>query len=358
MGLRTDDFDYDLPKRAIAQPPARRGRSRMLVLDRMSGRTSHRTIRDLPTLLNPGDLLVMNDTKVFRARLRGNVEGRGVEVLLVRPTAMLSSGHARAHAQWTVLAKPARRLRAGSTIVIGRMRGTVLAHEEDGSVRVQFDRNAAAVIAYANRVGEVPTPPYVAHGVRHLADYQTTYARRVGSVAAPTAGFHLTPLLLRTLNKRGVRTACVTLHVGLGTFQPIRTERLADHLMHAEWVAIPAATARAITSAKQHGNHVIAVGTTTLRALEGFAAREGRIGGAAEGWVDLFITPGFRFRVVDALLTNFHLPRSTLLVLASAFVAPGIRSLRGRDMILRAYRSALHRGYRFYSFGDAMFIVS
>lgn len=381
--MRTSDFDYELPRRAIAQPPPRRDASRMLVLDREHGRMAHHVVRDLPKLLEAGDLLVVNDTKVFRARLHGTVEGKAVELLLVRPVLYFSPSPShgegeregeRRGSQWLVLGKPGRHLRVGVIVTIGKLRGIVRARMEDGSVRIAFDRSAAAVIAYANRVGEVPTPPYVATPVTKLADYQTAYARHVGSVAAPTAGFHLTPRLLARLRTKGIRIAKVTLHVGLGTFQPIRTERIEDHVMHAEWVKIPTSSARAIARTKRRGGRVIAVGTTTLRALEGIAmcqklaiaknwhARPARDRSARAlfvprtGWVDCFLAPGFRFRVVDALLTNFHLPKSSLLVLVSAFAAPGQRNLRGRDRILRAYRSALRRGYRFYSFGDAMLI--
>ena len=392
--MRTEHFDYHLPASAIAQPPPRRDRSRLLVLDRVRGRMHHRAIRDLPSLVTKGDLLVVNDTKVFRARLYGTVDGKPIELLLVRPLNRKENGSgflplplgggARGGGSigqqsnaWLSLARPARRLRDGADVRIGRMRAVVIGHESDGSVRLAFDRTAAQVIAYANRVGAIPAPPYVATSVRRLADYQTSYARAVGSVAAPTAGFHLTPQLLRALRDRGVRIARITLHVGLGTFQPIRTERIEDHAMHAEWAEVPAATARAIAATKRHGQRVIAVGTTTLRTLEGVAAarpschpEERRDEGshdvthsdtpptphAYSGWINLFIAPGFRFRVVDALLTNFHLPKSSLLVLVSAFAAPGERSLRGRNLILRAYRSALRHGYRFYSFGDAMLI--
>ena len=378
-------------------------------------------IRDLPSLLAPGDLLVLNDTKVFRARLHGTISAKGgsssndgraasggdekpIELLLVRPAHFsLSPSHwegersapARASAcsdpsvggegerqgsEWLALGKPGKRFRPGNAVMIGKLRGTVRERLADGSLRIAFDRPAAAVIAYANRVGEVPTPPYVATSVQRLADYQTTYARRVGSVAAPTAGFHLTPRLLARLRTKGVHIASVTLHVGLGTFQPIRVERIEDHVMHAEWAEVPAATMRAIAQTKTGGGRIIAVGTTTLRTLEGAAhlhaegqksfspsphRGEGeRVGERRSwdtlqpfaGWINIFIVPGFRFRVADALLTNFHLQKSTLLILVSAFAAPGGRSLRGRDRILRAYRSALRRGYRFYSFGDAMLI--
>ncbi|MDO8599411.1 MAG: tRNA preQ1(34) S-adenosylmethionine ribosyltransferase-isomerase QueA [bacterium] len=344
--MRTSDFDYHLPTRAIGQPPPRRDASRLLVLDRKNGRIAHRMVQNLPALLERGDLLVVNDTKVFRARLHGTVDGKSVEFLLVRP-----DGDA-----WVVLGKPGKRFRIGTTVMIGKLRGIVRERMEDGSVRIAFDRSTASVIAYANRIGEIPTPPYVTGSVQRLTDYQTAYARHVGSVAAPTAGFHLTPRLLARLRAKGVRIARVTLHVGLGTFQPIRTERIEDHVMHAEWAEVPAATARAITRTKARGGRIIAVGTTTLRTLEGVAALHRGTPVPHRGHINLFIAPGFQFRVVDALLTNFHLPKSSLLVLVSAFTSPGSRTLRGRDLILRAYRSALRRGYRFYSFGDAMVI--
>lgn len=361
--MRTDAFDYHLPKSRIGQPPPQRDTSRLLVLDRKTGRMEDRTIRDLPDFLQPGDCVVLNETKVFRARLRGTVDGKTIELLLIRPDGKK---------EWIALGKPGKRFRIGSTVIVGKLRGAVRGRDADGSIRLTFDCPAATVIAYANRVGEIPIPPYVRGRIGRLADYQTTYARRTGSVAAPTAGFHITPRILRALRTNGVHIARVTLHVGLGTFQPIRAERLEDHRMHAEWVDVPAATARTIARAHAGGNRVIAIGTTTLRALEGYAAaRElfpkstiiatedshGRqFEGAWSGWVDLFIMPGFRFRVVDALLTNFHLPKSSLLVLVSAFAVPGARSLHGRDRILRAYRHAIQKQYRFYSFGDAMVI--
>ncbi|MBI4434106.1 tRNA preQ1(34) S-adenosylmethionine ribosyltransferase-isomerase QueA [Candidatus Uhrbacteria bacterium] len=343
--MRTDAFIYTLPARAIAEPPARRDRSRLLAVDRTSGRCADHTIRDLPDLLRFGDLVVVNDTKVFRARLAATVDGKSVELLLVRPE----------EDAWIVLARPGRRLRPGRTLMVGAMHGTVRAAAADGSYRVAFDRSPARVIAYANRMGSIPTPPYVRGSVRRLAEYQTTYARHVGSVAAPTAGFHCTPQLLRMLRSRGIRIARVTLHVGLGTFQPIRAKRLEEHDMHAEWVHLSERTVRAITQTHATGHRVVAIGTTTLRALEGVMDAEGALR-PFRGFINIFITPGFRFRVVDALLTNFHLPQSTLLVLVAAFAAPGRRGFRGRDLVLRAYRRALRQGYRFYSFGDAMLL--
>lgn len=346
--MRTSDFDYTLPSSAIGQPSPRRDSSKMLVLERATGRTSHRVVRDLPEFLSPGDLVVVNDTKVFRARLRGMVNNKPVELLLLRPERTM----------WLAIGRPGHRLRVGATVVVGRLRCVVRDHRANGTIRIAFGVPAPVVIAYANRVGEVPTPPYVATQVRRLSDYQTTYARHVGSVAAPTAGFHLTPRLIRELRAGGMDVARVTLHVGIGTFRPIRTERIADHEMHAEWAEVSMATIRAIGAAKRRGGRVVAIGTTTLRALEGWAAMTSAslVSGSFSGWVNLFVTPGFRFRVVDALFTNFHLPRSSLLVLVSTFAAPGDRTLRGRDVILRAYRTALRKGYRFYSFGDAMLI--
>ena len=389
--MRTADFDYTLPTSAIGQPPPRRDQSRLLILDRKTGRMDDRAVHDLPSILKPGDCVVLNDTKVFRARLRGSIAGKSVELFLVRPVAHFSplprwpSGEGEREgerrSEWIALGKPGRRFRVGATVTVGTLHGIIRGRESDGSIRCVFDRPAAAVIAYANRVGDVPVPPYVQGRVRRLAEYQTAYARHTGSVAAPTAGFHITPRILRALHTKGVHVVCITLHVGLGTFQPIRSERLEDHRMHAEWADVPVDTARTIATVKASGSRVIAIGTTTLRALEGVARlqanghkdsspfpsngegeREGERRSAHAlqpftGWINLFIVPGFRFRVVDALLTNFHLPKSSLLVLVSAFAAPRSRSLRGRDRLLRAYRHAIRNGYRFYSFGDAMFIA-
>ncbi|MFH1430827.1 MAG: tRNA preQ1(34) S-adenosylmethionine ribosyltransferase-isomerase QueA [Candidatus Uhrbacteria bacterium] len=396
--MRTSDFEYPLPPEAIAQPPARRDQSRMLVLGRTDGAINHRYIADLPTLFAPGDCLVVNDTKVFRARLHGEVDGKAIELLLVRPASLPPSSRggvggggvrgmqegAENSSTWLVLAKPARRLKDGATVMVGELRGVVVGREDDGAVRIAFDRAADAVIAYANEVGEVPTPPYIEQSVSDLDEYQTAYAEHVGSVAAPTAGFHFTDELLVALRAHGVRIATITLHVGLGTFHPIRAENIEDHTMHAEWVEVTEEAARVINETKERGSRVIAVGTTTLRTLEGVAQnnpppllerfspclqgelegvdakhqgeQEGVILPPYAGFINLYITPGFHFRVVDALITNFHLPKSSLLVLVSAFSAPGEQSLRGRDMVLRAYREALAHDYRFYSFGDAMLI--
>lgn len=335
--MRTSDFDYKLPEKLIAQKPASpRESARLLVLDRVKDKLTHAKVKDLPEFLRPGDVMVVNVSKVFKARLRGP----GVELFLVRPEGRF----------WRALARPGRRLMPGSVIRIARgFAATVQWKESDGSVLVDFGLPRDAVIRKADRYGEVPLPPYIKRKPKSPAEYQTTYARSVGSVAAPTAGFHLTKPLMAKLKKMGVTFLEVTLHVGLGTFMPIRAEELEGHKMHAEQVMIPEKTVKEILKAKLEGRRVVAVGTTTLRALEGAVERCGGRLCAWHGDVDLFITPGFRFRVADALMTNFHLPQSTLLVLVSAFA--------GRERILRAYREAVKKKYHFYSYGDAMLIA-
>ena len=330
--MKTSLFEYHLPKSRIAQRPVRpRDSSRLLVLDRKTGDIKHRVFRDIIEYLRPGDLLVMNDTKVFRARLRGKTERGMIEIFLIHPERMR---------YWIVLARPGKKLAVGARVVLaGGLSGTVASKQSDGTIRMRFNHTSSRVIEIANRIGEVPIPPYITRTPKSLEEYQTVYARRTGSVAAPTAGFHFTPRLIREIKRKGIRIAFVTLHVGLGTFQPVKTERLEEYVMHAEWGEIPAATTRAVRKAKR----VIAVGTTTVRALEGLWDKPRR-----RGWIRLFIQPGYRFKVVDALITNFHLPRSPMLARASAFA--------GRARILRAYRAAVRRAYRFYSFGDAMFI--
>ncbi|TAL18973.1 tRNA preQ1(34) S-adenosylmethionine ribosyltransferase-isomerase QueA [Patescibacteria group bacterium] len=357
--MKTSLLDYHLPPGRIAERSARpRDSSRLMLLNRQTGRIEHRVFRDIADYLRRGDVLVMNDTKVFRARLYGQTERGRVEIFLLHPT----RGRV-----WSVLARPGKKLARGRAIVFSRsLRGIVRAKNSDGTLSVIFNAPPAPVIAAANRIGEIPVPPYIKRLPRKLEEYQTVYARAVGSVAAPTAGFHFTPRLLGQIRRRGVKIVFVTLHVGLGTFQPIRAERLAEHAIHAEWGEIPTATSRVIRETKKRGGRVIAVGTTTVRALEGLLGpgSHGRsqtrldllreiqsrnASRARRGWVKLFITPGYRFRVVDALITNFHLPRSTLLALVSAFA--------GREKVLRAYRAAIRKKYRFYSFGDAMLVV-
>ncbi len=342
--MRTSDFDYELPERLIAQKPASpRESAKLLVIDRMKDALKHAKVRDLPDFLKAGDVLVVNVSKVFKARLTGKIDDAKkseIELFLVRPEGKF----------WRALGKPGRKLEHGSEIRIARgFVAKVQWKDADGSLLVDFGMPKDEVIRKANLHGEVPLPPYIKRKPRTPAEYQTAYAKTVGSVAAPTAGFHLTKALMAKLKRKGVRFLEVTLHVGLGTFMPIRSEKIDEHRMHAEQVEIPEKTAREILRAKVEGRRVVAVGTTALRALEGAAERCGGKICAWHGDVDLFITPGYRFRVVDALMTNFHLPKSTLLVLVSAFA--------GRERVLRAYREAVKRKYRFFSYGDASLIA-
>jgi len=344
MRMRTSEFDYALPEKLIAQKPASpREAARLLVVDRTKDALTHAKVKDLPAFVRKGDVMVVNVSKVFKARLIGKLDDArksAIELFLVRPEGKF----------WRALGRPGRKIGPGSKIAVARgFVATVQWKDTDGSILVDFGMSKDAVIRKANLHGDVPLPPYIKRKPRTPAEYQTAYAKTVGSVAAPTAGFHLTKALMAKLKKKGVTFLEVTLHVGLGTFMPIRSEKLDEHKMHAEQVEIPEKTAREILRAKVEGRRVIAVGTTTLRALEGAAERCGGKICAWHGDVDLFITPGFRFRVADALMTNFHLPKSTLLVLVSAFA--------GRERILRAYGEAVKKKYRFFSYGDAMLIA-
>ncbi|HZR70423.1 MAG TPA: tRNA preQ1(34) S-adenosylmethionine ribosyltransferase-isomerase QueA [Burkholderiales bacterium] len=335
--LSIDDFDYALPPELIAQRPARaRGESRLLRV--AADALEDRRFAELPGLLSPGDLLVVNDTRVIRARLLGEKDTGGrVEVLVER---VLSEHEAIAQVRASKAARAGAKLRLAGALdveVVGR---------EGEFFRLRF---GASVPDALERHGSVPLPPYIERAAddADAGRYQTVYARRPGAVAAPTAGLHFDRELLGALERRGVARASVTLHVGAGTFQPVRVRDLAKHRMHAEWYDIPEATVAAVAAAKRRGGRVVAVGTTTVRCLEGSAAAHGTVvAGAAE--TDLFITPGFEFRVIDRLITNFHLPKSTLLVLVSAFA--GVERMR------RAYAHAIERGYRFYSYGDAMLV--
>jgi len=339
------DFDYHLPPELIAQEPLeRRDASRLLVLHRSDGRLEHRQFTDLPSLLEPGDCLVLNDTRVLRCRLVGRRADTGarMEVLLLRE---MGEG------VWEALARPARRARPGARLELeaGAVRTLVLERAQGGLVRLAVEPRED-LLATLERVGRVPLPPYITRPLADAERYQTVYARREGSAAAPTAGLHFTPEVLAALGDRGVVLAWITLHVGLGTFAPVRAERVADHRMHEEWYAVGPEAAAAVEAARARGSRVVAVGTTVCRTLETVAGLDpdGRVR-PGTGWTDLFIVPGYRWRAVDALVTNFHLPRSTLLMLVSAFA--------GREVILGAYREAIRLGYRFYSFGDAMLIL-
>lgn len=360
--MRLSDFDYHLPRELIAQEPAAdRDASRLLILHRRSGQTEHRGFSDLPTYLRAGDLLVINDTRVIPARLYGVFEdGKSVEVLLLQPAGDQS---------WEALVKPAKPARAGRKLVLacGHLTVTVTRQGISGRrfLRLPADADLRAIL---NSYGVMPLPPYIRRSAKRIAPsaekdslgprrsaliadferYQTVYAQEEGAVAAPTAGLHFTTALLDRIRQRRVLMHPVTLHVGPGTFQPVRVEDVSHHRMEPERYTIPDGTAQAIKAAKTEGRRVIAVGTTSVRALEHAAAQDGTVrAGAAE--TDLFITPGYRFRVVDILLTNFHLPRSTLLMLVAA--------LAGLEPVRRAYAEAIAHGYRFYSYGDAMLIL-
>jgi S-adenosylmethionine:tRNA ribosyltransferase-isomerase len=343
--VRTDDFDYDLPRELIAQHPIpRRDQSRLLVLDRAADSIEHRRFRDIVDTLHAGDLLVLNDTKVVPARLVGHRSTGGrVEALLVEPAA---SG-------WAALLKCRGRLREGEGIEFegGAIRAVYRGRDESGKALLDFGLATAELMGKLENAGRAPLPPYIKRPPEDDPDraddrerYQTVYAAAPGAIAAPTAGLHFTSDLLGRLAARGVRHTTVTLHVGLGTFQPVTAEHVADHDMHAEAFEFPAEAARAI---EQTTGRVVAVGTTATRVIETVASQPEW--GAASGWTDIFITPGYAFKRVDALLTNFHLPRSTLLMLVSA--------LAGRERILAAYEEAIRLRYRFYSYGDAMLIL-
>lgn len=345
--LKSGDFDYDLPKSFIAQTPVEpRDHSRLMVLSRTEGSIAHRRFYDLPDYLRPGDMLVFNDSRVFPARVRGRRAGTGgsVELLLL---------HRIERGVWQALTRPGRRMRDGATFELsgqaGSVEGRVLEVNEDGSRTVTVSNDDLLT-----EIGEVPLPPYVRQPLDDVERYQTVYARVAGSVAAPTAGLHFTPELLDRVRSMGIETVFVTLHVGWGSFRPVQGDDPAGHEMHAEHWELGEEAAQAINDAKLQGRRVVSVGTTAVRLLEHAALLQQQSGGkqtvaAGTGWTELFIYPGHRFRVVDALVTNFHLPRSTLLMLTSA--------LAGRDRLMRAYSEAIAQGYRFYSLGDAMLIA-
>jgi S-adenosylmethionine:tRNA ribosyltransferase-isomerase len=355
--MRTSDFDYELPPELIAQePPAERGASRMLVLDRAADTLDHRQVSDLPALLRPGDLLVLNDTRVFPARVVGRWADTGgrVELLLVEPLAAEQADGARQVSVWQVLCGAGRPVRPGLAAVFadGGLRAEFGARQPDGSVTATLSADRP-LFDLLDTHGLTPVPPYIhreADDARQAVDrarYQTVYARATGAVAAPTAGLHLTADLLAVLARQGVPHVFVTLHVGPGTFRPVKAEQVEDHRMDAERYEVPVATAEAIAACRNRGGRVVAVGSTTVRTLETVAAEHGRVV-AAGGRSALFIRPPYEFRVVDAMLTNFHLPKSTLLMMVAA--------LAGRERVLAAYRAAVAARYRFFSYGDCMLI--
>jgi S-adenosylmethionine:tRNA ribosyltransferase-isomerase len=344
------EFDFDLPPELIAQhPPVNRGHSRLMLLERESGRVTHSRIAELPSLLTPGDLVVVNDTRVFPARLIGRrlPGGGAVECLLLRR---------REDGTWDALVHPGQRLRQGSRMVFDRgsvhLAAEIVGRASYGRRTVRFSATDQATFdRVVDALGEVPLPPYIKRQVE-ITDrerYQTVYARERGSVAAPTAGLHLTPELFERMTARGIERVALTLHVGYGTFSPVRTERVEDHRVEPEPWSIGVDAAAILNDAQRDGRRIVAVGTTTTRTLEAAAAAHGGRILSGAGEADLFIYPGFRFQVVQGLLTNFHLPRSSLLMLVAAFA--------GREHVLNAYREAVERRYRFYSYGDAMLIL-
>ena len=343
---KTAAYDYNLPKELIAQDPAEpRDSSRLMIVHKKDGSTEDRIFRDITEYLNPGDLLVLNDTRVLPARVEGvkksGEHGAHVEIFFLNPGV--------APNEWTALVRPGRKLPEGTKVALDAdTEVTVGARLEDGLRTLIFAKDADP-LAIIHKFGKTPLPHYITDTHAEPERYQTVYAKaeKENSVAAPTAGLHFTPELLQKLEEKGVPHVFVTLRVGLGTFRPVKAENIADHIMHEEFCEIPPETAEAINAAKEHGGRVVAVGTTVVRTLESFAQRYGKI---VPGALDtrLFISPGFEFRVIDALITNFHLPMSTLLMLVSAF--------GGYDTMMSAYNEAVRKRYRFFSFGDSMFI--
>ena len=341
--MKTSDFYYDLPQELIAQTPLeRRDASRLMTLDKATGAVSHRHFYELPQLLRPGDCLVMNDSRVLPARLIGRrLPGGGAcEVLLLTD---------RGAGRWECLVRPGRKLKPGARVSFGdgsRLTAEVEAELSDGKRLVRFDYEGI-FLEVLEALGKMPLPPYIKEELQDPERYQTVYSRVNGSAAAPTAGLHFTPELLEQIREMGVKECWVTLHVGLGTFRPVKEEEIADHEMHSEFCMIPKETARIVNETKRAGGRVICVGTTSCRTLESFAREDGTLE-ERSGWTNIFIYPGYRFKTMDALITNFHLPESTLIMLVSA--------LAGREHVLAAYEEAVRQRYRFFSFGDAMFI--
>ena len=340
--MKTSDFYYNLPKELIAQDPLEdRSSSRLLVLDKKNGDIEHHIFRDIVDFLNPGDCLVVNNTKVIPARLFGVKEGTQakIELLLLKR---------KEHDIWETLVKPGKKARVGTRILFGDglLTGEVIDVVEEGNRLIRFHYEGIFE-EILDQLGQMPLPPYITHQLKDKNRYQTVYAKHDGSAAAPTAGLHFTPELLKKIEEKGVNIAHVTLHVGLGTFRPVKVEDVTQHHMHSEFFFIEEDQAELINETKKRGGRVISVGTTSCRTLESAAAEDGRVK-ACSGWTDIFIYPGYRFKTIDALITNFHLPESTLLMLVSA--------LAGKEHIMHAYEVAVKERYRFFSFGDAMFI--
>jgi len=339
--MKTSDFLYDLPEERIAQTPVEpRDHSRLMVVDRTTGAIEHRHFYDIIDELRPGDALVINETRVIPARLIGERGGGGVcELLLLKQLGPKT---------WETLARPGRRLKPGAEVCFGggRLRARILSETDAGGRVVAFVCDGPFEAAL-DELGEMPLPPYIHEKLDDRERYQTVYARQDGSAAAPTAGLHFTPELLERIRGRDVEIIPILLHVGLGTFRPVKVEDVEEHVMHSEYYEVTAEAAARINAVRPRGGRIVAVGTTSVRTLESAATNEGAIA-AGSGWTNIFIRPGYEFRLVDALITNFHLPGSTLIMLVSAFM--------GRERTLAAYELAVRENYRFFSFGDAMFI--
>ena len=340
--MKTSDFYYDLPEELIAQDPlANRSDSRLMVLDKENGAVSHHVFREIVDYLNPGDCLVINDTKVIPARLIGEREGTGakIEVLLLKR----KTGDV-----WETLVKPGRKAKPGTRIQFGGglLVGEVMDIVDEGNrlIRFEFEGIFEEIL---DQLGQMPLPPYITHQLKDKDRYNTVYATHSGSAAAPTAGLHFTPELLKTIEEKGIDIARVTLHVGLGTFRPVKVDDVENHHMHSEFYMIDEEAAEKINRAKENGKRVICVGTTSCRTIESAADENGRLK-PCSGWTEIFIYPGYQFKILDCLITNFHLPESTLIMLVSA--------LAGKENVLTAYEEAVKERYRFFSFGDAMFI--
>lgn len=340
--MKREDFYFDLPEELIAQDPLEdRSGSRLLVLDKETGKTEHHIFKEIVNYLEEGDCLVINDTKVLPARLIGSKVGTDakIEVLLLKR---------RENDIWETLVKPGKKAKVGTKIRFGEglLEGEVVDIVDEGNRLIQF-RYEGIFEEVLDQLGQMPLPPYITHQLEDKNRYQTVYAKHTGSAAAPTAGLHFTEELLEEIAKKNVKIARVTLHVGLGTFRPVKVDNILEHHMHSEFYQIDEEAAQKINEAKEQGHRVICVGTTSCRTVESAADENGRLQ-ATSGWTDIFIYPGYRFKVLDCLITNFHLPESTLIMLVSA--------LAGRENVLSAYEEAVRERYRFFSFGDAMFI--
>lgn len=339
--MKTHDFWYDLPEELIAQTPLeKRDTSRLMVLNRKTGEVTHKHFYDIIDHLNPGDCLVMNDSRVLPARLLGHrPTGGAVEVLLLRDL-----GSKR----WECLCKPGRKMQLGSEVIFGdgELTATVVEVKDDGNRIVEFHYEGI-FLEVLERLGKMPLPPYIKAELADQERYQTVYSRAVGSAAAPTAGLHFTTELLEKIRAKGVKTAFVTLHVGLGTFRPVKAEELSEHHMHSELCMISRETADVLNETKRNGGRIVCVGTTSCRTLESLVCEDGSFEETSK-WTEIFIYPGYTFKAMDALITNFHLPESTLVMLVSAFA--------GRENVLHAYKTAVEERYRFFSFGDAMLL--